>query len=96
MASLVLGADDPAVLHDDLGIQAPPGPRGLLERDGGQDQCSPLSLVELQRGLALIGREVQCVAMPALLCHKEPAEASKDPTWFFMAHDCWHQQAATL
>ena len=37
MASLVLGADDPAVLHDDLGIQAPPGPGALLERDGGQD-----------------------------------------------------------
>ena len=33
-------------------------------------QCSPLSLVEEGRGLALIGRELQSVATPALLCHK--------------------------
>ena len=31
MARLVLGADDPAVLHDDLGVQGPPGAGPLLE-----------------------------------------------------------------
>ena len=37
-------------------------------------QCSPLSVVGLQRGSFLIGREVQSVATPAaILCHKEPA-----------------------
>ena len=35
MAGLVLGADNPPVLHDDLGIQAPPGPGALLEREWG-------------------------------------------------------------
>ena len=29
--------------------------------------------VEILRGSALIGRELQCVATPAILCHKEPA-----------------------
>ena len=59
-------------------------------------QCSPLSLVEEYRGLALIGREVHSVAPPALLCHKEPArrilspllgalERKIPPRWFFMA-----------
>ena len=37
-----------------------------------------LSLVEECRGLALIGRELHSDAPPALLCHKEPARASKD------------------
>ena len=37
MASLVLGADNPTVLHDDLGIQAPPGPGSLLGREGSED-----------------------------------------------------------
>ena len=36
-------------------------------------QPGPLSLVQECRGLALIGRELHSVAMPALLCHKEPA-----------------------
>ena len=44
---------------------------------GETTQCSPLSLVEESRGLALIGRELHSVATPALLCHKEPARASK-------------------
>ena len=35
-------------------------------------QCSPLSLVEECRDLALIGREQKFVAMPDLICHKEP------------------------
>ena len=43
------------------------------------DQCSPLSLVEECRGSTLIGREDHSVATPALLCHKEPARASKAP-----------------
>ena len=42
-------------------------------------QPGPLSLVEECRGSALIGREVHSVATPALLCHKEPARASKAP-----------------
>ena len=42
-------------------------------------QSSPLSLVEECRGSALIGRELHNVATPALLCHKEPARASKAP-----------------
>ena len=42
-------------------------------------QSGPLSLVEECRGSALIGGEVQSVATPALLCHKEPAWASKAP-----------------
>ena len=41
------------------------------------NQGQSLSLV--QRGLTLIGREVQSVAPPALLCNKEPARASKAP-----------------
>ena len=36
-------------------------------------QRGPLSLVKECRGLALIGRKLHSVAMPALLCHKEPA-----------------------
>ena len=32
-------------------------------------QCSPLSLVQVQRGSALIGRELQSVALEAVLCH---------------------------
>ena len=36
----------------------------------GQLQCSPLSLVEERRGLALIGREIHSEATPpAFLCH---------------------------
>ena len=42
-------------------------------------QCSPLSLVEECQGSALIGRDLHSVAPPALLCHKEPARASKAP-----------------
>ena len=42
-------------------------------------QCSTLSLVEECRGLALIGRELQSVATPALLCHKEPARRIQSP-----------------
>ena len=37
-------------------------------------EFSQLSLVEVQRGSALIGIELQSV-----LCHKEPARASKAP-----------------
>ena len=42
-------------------------------------QCSPLSLVEECRGSALIGRELHDVALPALLCHKEPARSKQTP-----------------
>ena len=35
-----------------------------------QLQCSPLSLVEVQRGWALIGREDHSVATSAILCQK--------------------------
>ena len=44
-----------------------------------ETQCSPLSYVEECRDLALIGREFHSDATPALLCHKEPARASKAP-----------------
>ena len=44
-----------------------------------EEQCPPLSLVQECPGLALIGREDHSVAMPALICHKEPAGASKAP-----------------
>ena len=53
-------------------------------------QFSPLSLVEECGGLALIGREDQSVATPALLCHKEPARRIQNrllgalERWFFM------------
>ena len=30
MAGPALGADDPPILHDDLGVEAPPGARPLL------------------------------------------------------------------
>ena len=42
-------------------------------------QCGPLSLVEAQRGSALIGRELHSVAPPAILCHKEPARRIQSP-----------------
>ena len=38
-----------------------------------------LSLVQLLYYCALIGPELQSVATPALLCHKEPAEGTKIP-----------------
>ena len=44
------------------------------------NQSSHLSLVQVQRGSALIGRELHSVTTPAILCHKEPARASKDLT----------------
>ena len=43
------------------------------------NQPGPLSLVEECRGSSLIGREDHSDAPPALLCHKEPARASKAP-----------------
>ena len=43
-----------------------------------KDQCSPLSLVDEYRGLALIGREVHSDAPPALLCHKEPGQGMQN------------------
>ena len=53
------------------------------------EQTGPLSLVELLHCCALIGRELHALkgpiigglsdATPALLCHKEPARASKAP-----------------
>ena len=49
---------------------------GLTEDPASLRQCSPLPLVELQRASALIGRELQSVATPGLLCHKELARAS--------------------
>ena len=51
------------------------------------NQRGPLSLVKECQGLALIGRELHNVAVPALLCHKEPARhiQSLAPPWFFMA-----------
>ena len=55
--------------------QHPEG-RGHLNRNItwlGPGQCSPLSLVEVQSDSALIGRELQSVATPVILCHKEPA-----------------------
>ena len=52
---------------------------GFFVEAGASGQCSPLSLVEECRGFALIGRDVHSVAPPALLCHKEPARASKAP-----------------
>ena len=42
-------------------------------------QTAPLSLVQVQRGSALIGRELQSVATPVIVCHKEPVRASKAP-----------------
>ena len=49
-------------------------------------QPGPLSLVEECRGLALIGGKLHSVAMPALLCHKEPALlGALELRWFFMA-----------
>ena len=60
-----------------FGILGLIGQAGLLKAFSvccyGQCQCSPLSLVEECRGLALIGREDHSVAPPALLFHKEPA-----------------------
>ena len=38
-----------------------------------------LSLVELLHYCSLIGRELQSVATPALLCHKEPARRIQSP-----------------
>ena len=57
----------------------------VLELHNSPRQDSHLSLVELQRGSALIGRELYSVATPAILCHKEPARASTAPRWIFMA-----------
>ena len=55
----------------------------------GEAQSEALSLVELLHYCALIGRELHALkgpiigalsdATPALLCHKEPARASKAP-----------------
>ena len=45
-----------------------------------EPQCGPLSLVEVQRGPALIGREsFRVLLVPALLCHKEPALSTQSP-----------------
>ena len=53
-------------------------------------QSSPLSLVEVQRGLALIGREV-------LLCHKDPnPNARKGPIMgrtYARVGSLWHMRA---
>ena len=73
-------------------------------------QPGPLSLVEECRGSTLIGREDHSVALPALLCHKEPARriqslllgalGRKDPTGLCLpyAGSLWHKRAgrATL
>ena len=57
------------------------------------------SLVERFRGL----KYFHGVATPAILCHKEPARASKAPfrtkkdqSWFFMAYDCWHSNTMKI
>ena len=44
-----------------------------------QDFLSVLADIEVRYWSTLIGREVQSVAPPALVCHKEPARASKAP-----------------
>ena len=58
------------------------------------DQAGPLSLVEECRGSALIGRDLHSDATPALLCHKEPARASKDQTGLclLLAGSFWHNE----
>ena len=59
------------------------GSAGLAGLTGGEDDLVDiypgLSLVELLHYCPLIGRELHSVATPALLCHKEPARASKAP-----------------
>ena len=65
--------------EDEIGLPSwSSGPYGRIYHYGESSwkepgQCSPLSLVEECRGLALIGRKVHSVAPPALICHKEPA-----------------------
>ena len=48
-------------------------------REVPRGQCSPLSLVEVQRGSALIGLELHSVATSAFLCHKEPVYCTQSP-----------------
>ena len=70
-----------------------------------------LSLVELLHYCSLIGRELQSVATPALLCHKEPARRIQSPLLgalgrkippllfcLLLAGSLWHKRAgvATL
>ena len=60
-----------------------------LEEDPNEDRYPAFSLVELLQCCTLIGRELHALkgpiigalsdATPALLCHKEPARASKAP-----------------
>ena len=49
------------------------------------------------RGLALIGRELHSVAMPALLCHKEPARRIQSPILgafcLLLAGSLWHKDS---
>ena len=71
-----LGPQQPAVI---VLPPEPPLPVAGLQAVLRLVQSSPLSLVEECRGSALIGREDHSVATPALLCHKEPARASKAP-----------------
>ena len=61
-----------------------------LMRLAADRQTGPLSLVQDQRGSALIG--------PAILCHKEPARASKVKVpcrglWIRWACSLWHKTA---
>ena len=60
-------------------------------------QCAPLSLVEIQRGSALIGRELHSGATPALLCHKEPAPRIQSSLLgafcLLLAGSLWHKDS---
>ena len=49
------------------------------DRARERDSQALLSLVQLRLYCALIGRDLHSDATPALLCHKEPARASKAP-----------------
>ena len=82
---LVSGPEDPVAFW--------PGLASVTRGGTAFAQCSPLSLVEECRGLALIGRELHSVATPALLCHKEPAQASKVPTGLclLLAGSLWYK-----
>ena len=84
--------DDPHTGDVVVGLQLahdpPAQPRPLSARADGQGpdishsalvvlgQCSPLPLVQVKPGSALIGPELQDVATATDLCHKEPAQES--------------------
>ena len=56
---------------------------------------SPLPLVQVQRGSALIGPELQSVATPDSLCHKESARRVQSPSTalcLLLAGSLWHRK----